>query len=213
MINWFNNLKQRFFNSKKYKEELLKLEGKPITQGLIEKLYDGTFGPYVNKLPEDFEKRLKKAIVLDIFLIVKNSLVGKKKDFVLTPSHQFSVDVAFSNLVLIHFNEKLKEEGYQMDTNDVCLRLVEKLVKLAPEQNPAKYYVEGQQMLKLILDNIHDDKVGGYILGIKEVTQSYLMNLKEKNPELKKQCQDLFGTLLFSMHKLKLENKAQKKGH
>ena len=29
--------------------------------------------------------------------------------------------------------KKLKEEGHQLDTNDVCLRLVEKLVKLAPE--------------------------------------------------------------------------------
>ena len=211
MMNWFGALKERFFKSRKDKEELAKLEelvGKPTTKGIVEKLYDGTFGPFSKDLPENFEKRLKKAVVLDIFHIVKNSLVGNKKDFVLEPTHQFAMDVAFSNLVLIHYNEKLKEEGHQLDTNDVCLRLVEKLVKLAPEQNPAKYYVEGQQMLKLILEHIHDDKVGGYILGIKEVTQSYLGNLKEKNPEVKKQCMDLFTTLLFSMHKLNfsLEN-------
>ena len=204
MMSWFYALKEKFFGSKKYKQELEGLEGKPITRGIVEKLYDGTFGPLPKELPENFEKRLKKAVVLDIFHIVKNSLVGKKKDFILEPTHQFAMDVAFSNLVLIHYNEKLKEEGYQLDTNDVCLRLVEKLVKLAPEQNPAKYYVEGQQMLKLILEHIHDDKVGGYILGIKEVTQSYLLNLRERDPEVKKQCLDLFTTLLFSMHKLNL---------
>ena len=83
--------------------------------------------------------------------------------------------------------------------------MVEKLVTLAPEQNPAKYYVEGQQML-VILDNIHNDKVGGYILGIR-VTQSYLRNLKEKNPILK-QCQELFSTLPFHTQ-IRSENQSQ----
>ena len=83
MMSWFYALKEKFFGSKKYKQELEGLEGKPTTRGIVEKLYDGTFGPLPKELPENFEKRLKKAVVLDIFHIVKNSLVGKKKDFIL----------------------------------------------------------------------------------------------------------------------------------
>lgn len=180
------------------------LKEKPIASGIVEKLYDGTFGTEEKDLPPNLEKKLKKGIVFDIFLIIKDSLIGRQKDTVLPVDHKFSINIAFSHLMLIHYAEHLKEEGYTLDTNDLCLRLVEKLVKLAPDQNPARYYVEGQETLKKILDNIHHDKIGSYVLGIKEVTNNYLVNFKNKNPEIKIQCQKLFSSLLTSMHKTEL---------
>ena len=200
-MEWIRILKKKFFSSPEYKEEMKALSNMPVAAGVIEKLYDGTFGIDEKDLPSDREKKLKKAVVCDIFLIVKDALAGGKKDFVLPVEHKFSINIAFSNLMLIHYTEKLKEEGYTLDTNDVCLRIVEKLVKLAPDPNPARYYVEGQDMLRKILDNIHQEKVGGYVLGIKEVTNSYLGNFKAKNPQIKKQCRELFSSLLLSMHK------------
>ena len=203
-MEWVKSLRRKLFSSSQYKTEMVVLEGKPIASGMVEKLYDGTFGTKEKDLPPNLEKKLKNAIVYDIFLIIKDSLIGRQKDTVLPEDHKFSINIAFSHLMLIHYAEGLKEEGYTLDTNDLCLRLVEKLVKLAPDQNPARYYVEGQEMLKKILDNIHNEKIGSYILGIKEVTNNYLVNYKNKNPEIKTQCERLFSSLLISMHKTEL---------
>ena len=60
-MEWIRILKKKFFSSPEYKEEMKALSNMPVAAGVIEKLYDGTFGIDEKDLPSDREKKLKKA--------------------------------------------------------------------------------------------------------------------------------------------------------